>query len=247
MSTRLDRCAPTATKTASKAPARRSASRSSTRWPCSKMTPRSRIRLDLGVEHVAGQPVGGDAVPHHPAGLGPVVTDHDLVAATGEVVGGGQPARPGADDEHPPAGALGRPLEAPAALDGEVTEVALHGVHRHRTVELGPVADGLARVVADPPVDGGHRVVVGERPPGLLLAPVLDQGEPGLDVLARGAAGVARREQVEVDGALLPHRARAGPPEADGGEGGQVALWSGHVRLSRSAPTAAGPPEYYAS
>ena len=36
--------------------------------------------LDLAVEHVAGQPVGRDAVAHHPARLGAGVADLDLVA-----------------------------------------------------------------------------------------------------------------------------------------------------------------------
>ena len=56
--------------------------------------------VDLGVQDVAGQPVGGDAVAHHPAGLGAVVADDDVVAEPGQVVRGRQPARAGADDEH---------------------------------------------------------------------------------------------------------------------------------------------------
>ena len=159
MSTRLDRCAPTATKTASKPPSRRSASRSSTRWSAVDPHAQRRDPVDLAVEHVARQPVGGDAVAHHPARLGARVADLDLVAEPGQVVGGRQPARPGADDEHPPAAARRRRVERPAALEREVAEEPLDRVDRDRAVELGAVAGGLARVVADPAVDRRERVV----------------------------------------------------------------------------------------
>ena len=64
--------------------------------------------VELAGEHVARQPVGRDAVAHHPAGLGARVADLDLVAEPRQVVGGRQPARSGADDEHPLAGARRR-------------------------------------------------------------------------------------------------------------------------------------------
>ena len=47
----------------------------------------------LGVEHVARQPVGGNAVPHHPARPGARVADLDVMAEPCQVVGGRQPAR----------------------------------------------------------------------------------------------------------------------------------------------------------
>ena len=55
--------------------------------------------------------------------------------------------------------------------------------------------------------------------------------EPGLDVLARRAAGVAGRQEVDVDGPLGAHGAGAEAGQAERGERGEVALWSGHRRL----------------
>jgi hypothetical protein len=154
---------------------------------------------DLRGEHVAGQPVGGDAVPHHPAGLGARVPHLHLVPAPGQVVCGGQPARAGPDDEHPLAGRLGLlHAQRPVVARGQVAEEPFHGVDGDGAVQFGAVAHGLARVIADPPVDGRERVVVGEQPPGALEFPVARGGQPGLDVLACRAAGVARRQQVHV-------------------------------------------------
>ena len=81
----------------------------------------------------------------------------------------------------------------------------LHRVDPDRAVELGPVAGALPRVIADPAVDGRHRVVGGQPPPGPLM--LASTGQPGLDVLPGQAASVTRREQVPVDGPARPHRA----------------------------------------
>ena len=43
---------------------------------------------DLGVEHLAREAVGGDAVAHHAAGLGGLLAQRYVVAAQREVVGG---------------------------------------------------------------------------------------------------------------------------------------------------------------
>jgi len=156
--------------------------------------------LDLRVEHVAWQPVGGDAVAHHPARLRAGVADLDLVPPAGEVVGGGQSARTGTDDEHPPARGRRRPGQRPATLQREVAEEALERVDRHRLVELRPVAGVFAGVVADAPLDRGERVVGHEELPGLLVTARLDRGEPRLDVLAGRARRVAGGQEVDVDG-----------------------------------------------
>ena len=93
MSTRLERWAPTATKTASKPPS--SLLGDEVLDPVLAGHPHAQRRdpVELAVEHVAGQPVGRDAVAHHPAGLGAGVPDLDLVAEPGQVVGGREPAR----------------------------------------------------------------------------------------------------------------------------------------------------------
>src|SRR5665811_1862871 len=65
-------------------------------------------------------------------------------------------------------------------------------------IEVGAVASVLARVVADTSVDRRERVVHDELAPRQFLLTGLDQSEPFLDVLARGAGVVARREQIHV-------------------------------------------------
>ena len=67
--------------------------------------PERRDAIDLGADHVAWQPVGRDSVAHHPARLGAGVANLDLVSETGQMAGGGQPARAGADHQHPLAAA----------------------------------------------------------------------------------------------------------------------------------------------
>ena len=134
------------------------------------------------------------------------------MAEPGQVVGGRQPARPGADHEHPLAAAHRRRVEQPALLEREVAQEALDRVDRDGAVEAGAVADALARVVADPPVDRGQRVVGDELAPRLLVPAGLRVRQPGLDVLAGRAAGVARRQQVDVDGTALADRAGVGAP-----------------------------------
>ena len=63
--------------------------------------------LRLGVEHVARQPVLGDPEAHHPADHRAGLVDRHVVAEPGQVVGGGEPGGPGADDQHALAGGLG--------------------------------------------------------------------------------------------------------------------------------------------
>ena len=88
--------------------------------------------VELAGEHVAGQPVGRDAVPHHPARLAARVPDLHLVAEPGQVVGGRQPARPGADHEHPLAAADRRRVEAatPAPARGRPGTARPNGSRR---------------------------------------------------------------------------------------------------------------------
>ena len=101
-------------------------------------------------------------------------------------------------------GSNGHPL-----LPREVAEEPLDRVDRDRAVEVGAVADGLARVVADPSVDRRQWIVGDELAPRQLVIAGLGVRQPGLDVLAGGAAGVARRQQVDVDRPALADRARA--------------------------------------
>ena len=163
--------------------------------------------VQLGIQHVAGQPVARNAVPHHPAGHGARVADLDLVAEPRQVVGGGQSARPRADDQDSLAGPGGRWFEHPAALPGQVAEEPLHRMDRHCAVEMGSVADGFTRVIAHPAVDCGEWVVRDELTPRGFVPTGGGVRQPGLDVLSGGTTGIARRQQVDVDGSAFTHRA----------------------------------------
>jgi len=55
---------------------------------------------DLGLEHRARHAVGGDAEVHHAARDRPGVANLHRVAEAGEMVGGRQAGRPGADHKH---------------------------------------------------------------------------------------------------------------------------------------------------
>ena len=139
MSTRFDKCAPTATKTASNLPS--SPFRDEVLDPVPAAHPHAE-RLDpleLPGEDVAWQPVCGDAVPHHPAGLGARVANLHLVPEPREVIGGREPTRAGPDHEHPPAATDRRSIEEPALLQREVAQEPLDRVDRHGAIELGAV------------------------------------------------------------------------------------------------------------
>ncbi len=166
--------------------------------------------VKLAVEHVSRHPIGRDAVAHHPAGPVARVPYLDLVAQPGQVVGGGKPARPGADDQHALTAADRRRVERPPPLEREVAEEPLDRVDRDGAVKVGAVADALARVVADPPMDRRHRVVSDQLPPRLLIVADLGVRQPSLDVLAGRAAGIARWQQVDVDGTLIADRSGVG-------------------------------------
>ena len=162
--------------------------------------------VDLGIEHVARQPVGRDAEAHHAAGHRPGFEDRHLVAEAAQVVGGGEAGGPGADDQNALAGGLGGRVEGPALLDRLVADEALDRVDADRLVELPAVAGGLAGVVTDATHDRRERVVLDDLVPGALvaLAAVLGLIQPGLAVLTGGAGVVTGGQPVDVLGALGP-------------------------------------------
>ena len=129
-----------------------------------------------------------------------------------EVIRRRQPARPRADHEHPLAGGGRRRVEGPSPLQRQVAQEPLDRVDRNGAVELGTVADALARVVTDPPVNRRERVVGHQFTPRLLVTTRLRVRQPGLDVLPGRAAGVARGQEVDVDRAALPGRPGARAP-----------------------------------
>ena len=126
-----------------------------------------------------------------------------------QVAGGGQPARAAADDQHALAAANGGKLELPPLLERQVSEEPLDRVDGNRAIEARAVAVALTRVVTDPSVDRGERVVGNQCPPRTLVVAVLDLSQVALDVLPRRTGRVARREQVDVHRSIGPDRAGA--------------------------------------
>ncbi len=168
--------------------------------------------LELATEHLARHPVGGDAIAHHPARLRARIADLDLMAAPRQVVGSRKPTRARADHEHPLAARRRRWIEQPPPLERQVAQVPLDRVDRDSAVEVGTVADALARVVADAPVNSGKRVVGHQRAPRQLVLVRLHVRKPRLDVLPRRATRIAWRQQIDVHRALLADRTRARAP-----------------------------------
>ena len=90
---------------------------------------------DLGVEDVPGEPVLGDAVAHHAAGLIAGVVDLHLMAKAGQVVGRGQSRGAGADHDQPPA-VIWRQMRRHAGgrigrCNGRIEQPAKHVTRRH--------------------------------------------------------------------------------------------------------------------
>ena len=136
-----------------------------------------------------------------------------------KMVGGGQSARPRADDQDSLAGAGGRWFEHPAALAGKVAEEPLHRMDRYRAVEMRSVADGFTRVIAHPAVDCGEWVVRDELTPGRLRAGRRwrAQARPGCSP-RRGnrhcTAAADRRRRVGAHAPARPEAARATGPRS---------------------------------
>jgi hypothetical protein len=81
-----------------------------------------------------------------------------------------------------------------------------------RAVQFDPVAGRLARVVADPPGDRRHRVVLENRDVPVEIAVVFDVIQVLLDLLAGRAGVVAGRRLVAVDRPVEPEtRPTSGP------------------------------------
>ena len=161
---------------------------------------------DLRVEDVARQPVFGDAEAHHAARQRTRLADHDLMAEPRELIGGGEPGRPGADDKRALARFHGGLVEGPALFDGEIAEEALDRIDADGDIENRPIASGFAGVIADASHAGGQRIVSRQRAPGRFVVAGFGVAQPALDVLARRAGVVAGRQTVDID---RPFRAPA--------------------------------------
>lgn len=145
------------------------------------------------------------------------------------MIGSGKSARPGADDEHPLATAGGRRIERPASLPRKVAEEPLDRMDRHGAVEIGAIADGFTRVITDPSVDCSEGIVRNQLAPGLFVPARGSVRKPSLDVLPGRAASIAGRQQINVDGSVLPHRPGPGLPVHQVRQRRDVLRRSGHA------------------
>lgn len=69
---------------------------------------------------------------HHPASHWPSLVNLDLVAQSGQVVGGGQAAGTSADHQHPLAAGWGADFKLPVFLQSQIAEEAFDGVDADR-------------------------------------------------------------------------------------------------------------------
>src|SRR5581483_559372 len=95
---------------------------------------------DLGVENIPGQAVFGDAEAHHAARFRAGFVYCDAMTQAAQVIGRGEPARPGSDDQDAVAGLRRRLVELPAVLDGLVTQEPFDGVDVQRLIDLRAIA-----------------------------------------------------------------------------------------------------------
>ena len=161
-------------------------------------------------EHLARQPIGGNAEVQHASGQRTGVADLHGMPQPCEVISGRETTRSRANHQH--ALARGRRLDwqLPALLHGKVAQKPLNGVNGDRTVKCASVALVFARVIADPPVDRRKGVVAGECGPGVTVAARTHLLKPTLDVLTSRADLVAGRQEVFVD--WPTRRRRPGAP-----------------------------------
>ncbi len=161
--------------------------------------------LHLGIQHVAGQAVLGNAKPHHAAGQRPGFAHRYLMAQPRQMVRCGQARRPRTHHQHPFASRRCGRRQGPAFGDGLVTQKTLDRVDAHRLVQLGAVARAFAGVVAHATHDGGKGVVLHQLLPGGFVVARFGMEQPALDVLACWALVVAGGHAVQV------HRAGVAP------------------------------------
>ncbi len=149
---------------------------------------------DLGVERLAGQPVGGNAVAQHPPGQGVGVVQRARVAALPEVVRGRESRGSRADDGHGPAG--GRRLRRRGGLrrgQVQVRDVAVQRADGQSLVERAPAAILFAQPGTDAAERAGQRQTLGDHAHRMGRIPGGDAGHEARDVQPGRAARNARR------------------------------------------------------
>ncbi len=137
----------------------------------------------------------GDAVAQQPADAVGALEHGDVMTGPGELLGGGQPGRTGADDGHRLAGHQVRRVGLhPALVQGVVDDLDLDLLDGHRVGVDAQHAGRLARRRAQPA--GELREVVGGVQPldGVVPAVPVDQVVPLRDQVAQRTTVVAERD-----------------------------------------------------
>src|SRR6185437_11870727 len=137
----------------------------------------------------------GNAVAQEPAGLGEFLVDVDLVAGARQLLGAGQPGRPGAYDRHRLAGSGRRQLGLEPLGDGAVGDGAFDRFDGDRVLVDVERARGLARRRADPSGDLGKIVGRMQIARGLVPVAVVDEVVPVGDLIVDRAARRAGRQR----------------------------------------------------
>ena len=172
-------------------------------------------RLQLCLEYLLRQAELGDAVAQRAAGLVVGVVDGDLVARLGEVPGGGETGRTGADHGDAPAARHAGDERRRAVVGGRPVQ----GADGDRFVDLATPALGLAGPRADAPQDAREGQVAAQDPRRRGRVTLFERRHVGGDVDVRRAgvrAGclavrvVVGEVHLQVALATRPHALRVG-------------------------------------
>jgi hypothetical protein len=157
---------------------------------------------DLRIQHVPRQPIFRNTEAHHPTGDRPRLEDFHRMSQAAQVVGSRQARGPGADDEHAFAAFSLGWCELPSLLNRLVAEKALDRIDADRLIDLGAIAGRFTRMIADSPHNGRQRIVLCEDAPRGFVIARFGMGQPALNVLARRAGVIARRQQIHIERAF---------------------------------------------
>jgi hypothetical protein len=142
-----------------------------------------------------------------PPGLA-AIADLDLVPHPTQMVGAGQPRRPGADHQDALSSRSAR-RDRPTLFDREIAKEAIKRVDRDGLVEELSIAGALAGMVTSAPVGRRKRIVFHVFAPGFFVSAGLRERQPSLDIQAGRTGVIAWRQKIDVRGTLPAHRVRA--------------------------------------
>ena len=181
-------------------------------------------QVDLLVQDIFGQPVGGNPVAQHSSQPGKGLEEGDPVTQRGQVIGAGKAGRAGPDDRHLFIFLLPGGRKTFPPLEGKVADETLQGVYGRGFIILLAVAGSFAGMEADAPANPGKGVFPGDSFPGTDIVSLSGQYHSGLHVFARRTSFIAGGQLVHVGwGEVTPgpglHGQRPIKREGHGGEG----------------------------